>query len=278
MNSLPSLFRVLIILLTSGFACAMPLHAGGSADCTFGVDRFGERAIRELALRLNDELDSRKVNVAIVARAGRLREQMPRGINYTHVAFIVFEPVVGGDGATFYTYTVYNLYQGAKGKETTSFLKQDLTYDFVAGIAEPDVAVCVPTDALQQRIVRVIRSPAYRALYTSEYNLIANPWVDRYDNCVTHALKVCVAAIYQTEDRARIYEDIRAYFHPTRVRLGPIQTIGSNFVPELRRDDMDAHGLQTATYDSLKQFLAENGLMKEAFTVDVKVLSTARAE
>jgi hypothetical protein len=262
---------VSIALFVLGAMGVMPAHAGGSADCTFGVDRFGEPAIRELALRLNDELDARKVNVAIIARAGRLRTQMPRGINYTHVAFIVFEPVVGADGAPFYTYVVYNLYQGAKGAETTSYLKQDLTYDFVAGIAEPDVAVCVPTDALQQRIVRVIRSPTYRALHTRDYNLVANPWIDRYDNCVTHALKVCVAAIYQTEDRARIYEDIRAYFHPTRVRLGPIQSIGSSFVPELRRDDMDARGLQTATYDSLKTFLAENGLTKDVFTVNVTV-------
>lgn len=269
MNSLVRCFRLLVVVIGLGATCARPVRAGGSADCTFGVDRFGEPAIRELALRLNDELDSRKVNVAIVARAGRLRSDMPKGINYTHVAFIVFEPVIGADGATFYTYAVYNLYQGAKGHETTSYLKQDFTYDFVAGIAEPDVAVCVPTDALQRCIVRVIRSPAYRALHTPEYNLVANPWVDRYDNCVTHALKVCIAAIYATDDRARIYEDIRAYFHPTHVQLGPIQSIGSHFVPELRRDDMDTRGLQTATYDSLKTFLAENGLLKETFTVNV---------
>lgn len=275
MKSLRKLLRMSIVLVV---LATTRVHAGGSADCTFGVDRFGEPAIRELALGLNDELDARKVNVAIVARAGRLRAEMPKGINYTHVAFIVFEPVIGADGATFHTYTVYNLYQGARGQEATSYLKQDFTYDFVAGVAEPDVAVCVPTDALQQRIVRVIRSPAYRALYTADYNIVANPWVDHYDNCVTHALKVCVAAIYQTDDRARIYEDIRAYFHPTRVRLGLIQSLGSHFVPELRRDDMDTRGLQTATYDSLKAFLVENGLVKEAFTVNVRVGATASAE
>jgi hypothetical protein len=271
MIPLRSIFRNPLVVLLLAFRCfQLPVHAGGSGECTVGVERFGEEAIRNLALVLNDELDARKVNVAIVARAGRLRSQMPRGINYTHLAFVVFEPVVAADGTTFHTYTAYNLYQGEKGEETRSYLKQDFTYNLVAGIAEPDVAVCVPVDVLQRRILTVIRSPAYRALHTPEYNLVTNPWVDRFDNCVTHALKICVAAIYQTEDRARIYDNIRHYFKPTPVRFGPLKSIGTAFVPALRREDCDPAGLQTATYDSLLSFLATNGLVKESFTVSVK--------
>lgn len=262
-------WRRMAALFVIGWLALAPMHAGGSANVTYGVDRYGEAAIRDLALRLNDALDSRKVNLAIVARAGRPREQLPKGVNFTHVAFIVFEPVRGADGKPFYTYTVYNLYQGDKGKETECYLKQDLTYDFVAGVVEPDVAVCVPVDALQQRIVRVIRSSTYRALFIPQYNLVANPWVDRYDNCVTHMLKVCVAAIYQTSDRQRIDENIRTYFKPTRIHLGFFQSIGSNFIPEVRRDDEDPSGLQTATYDSLVGFLAENGMVKETLSVRV---------
>lgn len=259
----------LVAIVVAG--ATTPAWAGGSADCTFGVQRYGDQAIRDLALRLNHELDTRKVNLAIVARAGRPRAKLPEGVNYTHVAFIVFEPVRDAAGQPFYTYTVYNLYQGAKGQETTSYLKQDLTYDFVAGILEPDVAVCVPVDALQKRIVDVIRSPTYRALHISEYNLVANPWVDRYDNCVTHMLKVCVAAIYRTDDRERIEEDMRTYFRPTRIRLNLIESIGSNFIAEVRHDDEDPAGLQTATYGSLAAFLTRYGLVKETFSVRVAV-------
>jgi hypothetical protein len=249
---------------------APPTYAGGSANCTYGVDRYGEAAIRDIAERLNNELDARHVNLAIVARAGRPRSHLPRGVNYTHVAFIVFEPVRSADGHVSYTYDVYNLYQGEKGKETTSYLKQAQTYDFVAGIVEPDMAVCVPVEGLQRRIVQVIRSPLYQQLHTREYNLVANPWVDRYDNCVTHMLKVCVAAIYETDDRARIYEDIRGYFKPTHIRLGLLKSIGSNFVLELRHDDEDPSGLQTATYDSLVAFLEESGLVQETFQVRIE--------
>ncbi len=255
----------------SGVACLAPAHAGASADSRVGVEKFGEAPVRELALRVNDELDARKVNVAILARAGRPRAELPKGISYTHVAFAVFEPVRGADGEVFHTYAVYNLYQGADGRDDRSYLKQDLTYDFVAGVAEKDVAVCVPVEELQRRIIETIRSPAYVALHNPDYNLLTNPWVDRFDNCVTHTLKVCMAALYETDDRARIYANIRSYFRPTPVRLGPVKSIGAHFVEGLSHEDMDRkRGLQTASYDSLNAFLAENGLVKEAFTIEMR--------
>ncbi len=263
--------RLAAVLLFGGFAVLAPAHAGASADSRFGVEKYGEAPIRELALRVNDELDARRANVAILARSGRPRSELPKGISYTHVAFAVFEPVRAADGEVFHTYAVYNLYQGAEGREDRSYLKQDLTYDFVAGVAEKDVAVCVPAEELQRRILAVIRSPAYASLHNPDYNLLTNPWVDRFDNCVSHTLKVCVAALYETDDRARIYANIRAYFRPTPVRFGPIKSIGAHFVEGLSHDDMDRRrGLQTASYDSLKVFLEENGLVEEAFTVAMR--------
>jgi hypothetical protein len=244
-----------------------PVRANGSEDTRVGVERYGDQRIRDFALRLNEQLDAHKVNVAILARAGRPRSSMPAGIAYTHVAFAVFERLRTADGTEFYSYAVYNLYQGGKGAENRSHLKQDMIYDFVAGILEPDVAVCVPSEILQKRLAAVVRSPAYRALHIPAYNVVANPWVDRFDNCVTHTLKLCVAAIYDTSDRARIYDNIRAYFKPTPIRLGLVQAFGSNFAPDVSRADVDASGLQTATFESLKAFLETNGIVRETFTV-----------
>lgn len=255
-------------LVVALFAMVRPaVHAGSREDWKVGVELYGDEPIRQFALRVNDELDARQVNVGIIARSGRPRAELPSGISYTHVAFIVFEPVQGADGAIFHTYTVYNLYQGDADRLDRSYLKQDLTYDFVAGINERDVAICVPDERLQARLLEVIRSPAYRTLHNPDYNLVANPWVDRYDNCVTHTLKVVMAAIYQTDDRARIYGNIRSYFKPTPIRLGPLQTVGSTLMSDIRRDDRDRAGLQTASYDSLKRFLIDQGLVKDDFKV-----------
>jgi hypothetical protein len=244
--------------------------AGGSAESKFGSEKFGEAPIRSFSQRINDRLDKEKVNVAIIARAGSPRADLPRGISYTHLAFIVFEPVRTPDGTVAYTYTVYNVYQGDQGRNDRSYLAQDFTYDFAAGIVESDVAICVPTDELQRRLLAVIRSPAYRSIHNPDYNMLTNPWVDRYDNCVSHAVKVCFAAIYQTDDRARIYENMRSYFRLTKVRLGLFKSIGSSFVTGISHKDRDPSGLQTATYGSLKSFLQSNGLVKDSFTVSVR--------
>jgi hypothetical protein len=270
MHPFLTLARRSLALLAFGAAVLQPLQAGGSADSRVGVDKFGPEAIESLADRLNDELDARRANVAILARSGRPRSELPRGISYTHVAFAVFEPVRDAKGEVYHTYTVYNLYQGDGGRADRSYLKQDLTYDFVAGTAEQDIAVCVPSEELQARIIAVIRSPAYRALHTPQYNLAANPWVDRFDNCVTHTLKICMAAIYQTHDRERIYRNIRAHFEPTPIRFGLIKTVGTHFVDGMSHEDVDPRGLQTASYDSLHVFLAANGLVKENFLVRMK--------
>ena len=267
MNTLIRSLRSGALLAAAVMLAQGPAYAGSGAGSKVGVEKFGEDRIRDFALEVNDELDQRKVNLAIIARAGRPRTEMPKGISYTHVAVAVFEPVKAPDGAVSHTYTVYNLYQGAGDQDNRSYLAQDLTYDFVAGIAEPEVAVCVPNEILQQRILQVIRSPAYKELHIADYNLLANPWIDRYDNCVTHTLKVCVAAIYETDDRSRIYRNIRTYFEPTPVRLGPVKSLGTTFMSSISRKDMDRSGFQTATYDSLKVFLENNGLVKESFTV-----------
>ena len=267
MKAFRAISRTVSVWLITSFVALAPVQAGSDGDSIVGVEKFGGPAIRDFALKVNDELDAKQVNVAIIARSGRPRSELPEGVSYTHVAFAVFEPVRGADGEVFHTYTIYNLYQGAEGRLDRSYLKQDLTYDFVAGIAEQDVAICVPVDELQQRILRVIRSPAYAALHNPDYNVVTNPWVDRFDNCVSHTLKVCMAAVYETDERERLYGNIRKYFRPTRVRFGPVKSFGSHFVEGLSRADRHPSGPQTATYDSLKVFLEENGLVKEAFTV-----------
>lgn len=264
------MFRVFSFLVLA-FTCVIgPPARAGSEAAKVGVEKYGDQRIHDFALTVNEQLDARQANVAIIARAGRPRAQLPRGTNYTHVAFAVFEAVRADDGATFYTYAVYNLYQNAE-QQDRSYLKQDLVYNFVAGIDEPDVAICIPIEALQKRLLATIRSPAYRDLYIPEYNLVANPWVDRYDNCVTHTLKICVAAIYDTQDRTRINNNIREYFTPTPVRLGVLQSFGALFKTAIKHDDaLPDGGFQTATYDSLKQFLASNGLVADSFTVTLK--------
>ena len=256
-----ALFSLIVGLTTA--------QAGSSANSKSGLEVYGETAIRAFSDKVNASLDAKGVNVAIIARSGRPRNQLPEGISYTHVAIIVFEPVRTPQGETGHTYTVYNLYQGDDGRDDRSFLAQDFTYDFVAGSREKDIGVIVPVDALQKRILGVIRSPVYKALHNPHYNLVANPWKHQFDNCVTHTLRVVTAAIYGTSDEDRIQDNIRTYFKPTPVRLGLLKAIGSNFITGVSHDDEDPSGLQTASFNSLKDFFEQNQISKESFTVQM---------
>lgn len=264
----PIFIRATVLACAIVFALpAANLHAGSSANSKSGLEVFGEPAVRAFAEKVNATLYDKDANVAIVARSGRPRSQLPAGISYTHVAIIVFEAVRNTSGEVGHTYTVYNLYQGDEGREDRSHLAQDFTFDFLAGSRERDIAVIVPVDVLQKRILGVIRSPAYQALHNPRYNLVANPWRHQFDNCVTHTLRIVTAAVYDTADKDRIQQNIRSYFKPTPIRLGMLQAIGSNFMTGLSHEDKEATGLQTASFDSLKAFFQENGLAQETFTI-----------
>lgn len=243
------------------------IWAGSSSAEQFGVEKFGADAIRGLADRVNLELDKRGANVAIIARSGRARADLPDGIVYTHVAIAVFEAVVNADGRIGHTYTIYNLYQGADGRMDRSFLAQDFTFDMVAGAMEPDIGIIIPIPELQKRILDVIRSPAYHQLHNPRYNLIANPHRDLYDNCVSHTLKVIVAAIYQTDDSERIRANIERYFTPQPIRISLIQRLGSGFVQEVSLRDQGRNGPQCATFTTVHRFLQQFDLVAESFSV-----------
>jgi hypothetical protein len=242
-------------------------EAGSSAAERFGIEKFGEPAIRSLAEKVNQELDKRGANVAIIARSGRSRDALPKGIHYTHVAIAVFEAVIKPDGRIGHTYTVYNLYQGAEDRMDRSYLAQDFTFDMVAGTVEPDIGIIIPTPALQTRILSMIRSPAYEALHNPRYNLIANPFKTQFDNCVSHTLKVIVGAIYETDDIERIRKNIETYFEPQPVQVSLVQRMGSGFVQGVSLRDQGPEGPQCATFTTLRRFLQEFDLVEDSFSV-----------
>jgi len=257
-----------ILLLLALITCK--LEAGSSQNSKQAIDRYGAAYVQQLSDTVNEQMDARKVNVALIARCGRLRADLPKGIDFTHVAIAVFEPVMREDGKVGYTYTIYNLYQGVDGDMGKSHLVQDFTFDLCSGAIEPEIGVIVPSDELQKRILDVIRSPAYVSLHNPKYNLIANPNNDQYDNCVTHTLKVLFAAIYKTDDQARIYEDIHQYFKPEEIKLSVMEQIGVNFMSGVSNDDQESRTAKTATFGSLKRFLGDNGLLKDSFVVRVE--------
>ncbi len=253
------------------------LDAGSAQQSYQAIDRYGAEYVEKLSAEVNRQMDERKVNVAFIARCGRPRAEMPEGIDFTHVGIAVFEPVLRDDGQLGYTYCVYNLYQGVDGDKDRSQLVQDFTFDMCSGAVEPEIGIIVPSDELQLRILEVLRSPAYVKFHNPKYNLLANPFNDQYDNCVTHTLKVLVASIYKSDDPERVFSNIRQYFKPSIIKLSMVERIGVNFMSGVSNKDVEDGKYQTATYASLRDFLSEYKLLKECFVVRVEPDNKAEA-
>lgn len=259
------------MLLLSIALCAESCGSGAAGKA--GLNRYGEPAIRAFASKINRTLSASQADVAIIARSGRVRSQLPRGVTYTHVAFALREPPpVSLEASDANDYRVYNLYQGAKGRYDRSYLCQDCLEYFAAPVVEPDIAIILPTPELQQRLRAVIHSPMYRALHNENYNLIANPWRHTYDNCVTHTLRVVAAALYPGATGSDLQQIIRTEFQPTPLTFGALQVVGSHFMPTVSLSDQEPGSLQTAAFDSLRDYMRQKGVVQESLCVEMDAL------
>ena len=219
---------------------------------------------------LERDLAAKGARVAMVFRSGRPRDQLPKGISYTHGAFWVYGAVHTSDGQTVNGYAVYNLYagDGVAWPTIESRLVQDYPLDFVRGSTVDDLAVIIPSPEMQRRILAVIASPTYAKMHNPAYSLVANPWSRKYQNCNNFMLNVVAAAIWNTDDPARITADLKAHYKPTIVKAGPLlRLFGPIADKRLRTDDQDGP-IRTATYESLAVFMRDNGLLQEAYSFE----------
>jgi hypothetical protein len=222
------------------------------------------------AKQIETDLAANGAHVAIVFRAGRPRDQMPKGISYTHAAFWVYGEIRGGDGQIYKGYAVYNLYQG-DGHDLPrdrSYLHQDFPVDFVGGSQADDVGVIIPSPEMQRRLYAVIESPAYDRLHIPAYSVIANPLDARYQNCTEFVLDVIAAAAWQTEDYAQIKADLKAYFQPTVVQVNGLERLFGPMVDSAVKTDDQSGPIVTATYESVATFMARNGLVAQTYRLD----------
>lgn len=227
---------------------------------------FGKQVERELA--------GRGVRVAMVFRAGRSRDAMPDGFAYTHGAFWVHRSIQTADERTLTGYAVHNLYHGdgVSRPKSTSYLAQDWPTDFTRGSRADDVAVIVPTPEMQRRLLKIVDSPDYARLHDPSYSIVANPWAGRHQNCNTFMLDVVGAAAWATTDRRQLAANLRAHFRPSRVETGLLTRVFAPLVDDRVRTDDQSGPIQTAGYESLRDFMGQHALSSEAF-----VLTRARA-
>jgi hypothetical protein len=242
-----------------------PAFAGSAAG---GVPQFKAEQLVALSKKLEREVAARRARVAIVARVGRSPVDLPDGIEFTHVAFVVYSKITLEDGRTVPGYAMYNLYQSDE-RPNSSFLRQDYPLDYYAAVHRLKAGIIIPKPELQQRLLKVIFSDTYQGLHNPRYSAVSNPFNRQYQNCTEFVLDVINAAIYETSDHRQIKTNIEAYFQPQPVAVSPFKLfLGSIFVPDITISDHPGP-VATATFWSIARYMQGHGIADEVLTVSV---------
>ena len=259
------LINCILSLCLCGTAAAAP----GFSSASLGggeTTHFKAEEVISFAKKVERTLASKGAHVAIIARMGRPLSEMPAGMHFTHVAFVVYSQIQTADGRTLPGYSIYNLYQYDDHPDK-SRLVQDYPVDFFSGVAQMEAGILIPSAELQQRLIKVIASPTYAALHEPRYSVIANPYNEGLQNCTEFTLDVINAAIYQTTDVRQLKQVAQKYFVAQPVEVNPFKLmLGSVFSAEVSTKDHPSKPL-TATFERISDYLLKYDQGAEVLTV-----------
>lgn len=248
--------------------CLAALFLVAQAPCSFAASfsaassqsgetmHFSPEQVLHFAKKVEKVLAEKGAYVAILARKGRPKSEMPEGMAFTHTAFAVYSEITTKDGRKVPGYAIYNLYQQEKNPDVSD-LMTDYPPDFFAGVAELEAGIIIPSATLQKRLLATIASPTYASLHDPHYSVIANPYTLGRQNCTEFVLDVLNASIYQTNDIKKIKANEKAYFVAQKVNVNPFKLmLGSMFSAEVSMSDQPDQPV-TATFEKIGQYLGQ---------------------
>lgn len=258
------------LLLLIGIATLLAVSASSRAG---GRSQEGTvlpvEDLARLAKKVETVAAERGAKVFLVARVGRPQSELPDGVEYTHVSFGVYSSITLDDGRRIPGYSIYNLYQDDELPQR-SHLQVDFPIDFLAGAHVAKAGVLIPTPELQQRLLDVIAGDTWQQVHNPNYSAFSNPYNDKFQNCTEFVLDVINAAIYETTDMKQLKANARAHFTAQTIRINPFKLFfASLFMPEIRTSDHGGGPIRTVTFQTLADYLAQNGLAAEVMTVEL---------
>ncbi|MGV8074898.1 MAG: DUF2145 domain-containing protein [Syntrophobacteraceae bacterium] len=263
MKHINHLIKILLIFVLV-FGCYFAEAEGSSQSG--GTTHFKPEEVTAFSKKVERTLAEKGARVALVARVGRPRDKLPRGMNFTHAGFAVYSQITVADGRQIPGYAMYNLYQSNE-KPNASNLVQDYPLEFFAAVEVLEAGVIIPSPELQKRLLEVIASPVYQKLHNPKYSVIASPFTLELQNCTEYTLDVIMAAIYKTDDLKVIKANEKAYFEAQPVHVNPIKlAFGSMFSAEVALSDHQGPPV-TATFETISRFLKKYDNATEILTI-----------
>ncbi len=256
----PFWFGLVLLLFISGAA-----QAGSQSG---GAPQFEIQQIADFGKQLERELAARGTRVALVARIGRSKGEMPEGIRYTHVGYAVYSQITTDDGKQLPGYVFYNLYQGVEHPDR-SYLASDFPAEFFAAVHELRAGVIIPKPKLQQRLFQLFNDGSYQKLHNPNYSVLANPYDLRFQNCTEYVLDILHAALYQTTDRNVIKANTREWYQAQPVKIAPLRLLmGSLTMPDVSLQDQPQGELPiTSSFGSIVTYMEQHQLSDETFEI-----------
>ncbi|RJE73345.1 hypothetical protein BGP78_03540 [Pseudoalteromonas sp. MSK9-3] len=205
----------------------------------------------------------------IIGRLGQPKSELPQGFQFTHTAIAIYSQIELEDGKKVNGYAIHNLYQ-QDDNANVSQLVTDYPVDFFWGVHALKAGIVIPTPALQQKLIRAIINGQNKTVHNPNYSLIANPFNNQYQNCTEHTLNVINAAIYQTDNMAKLKVNTTAYFKAQPVAVSRFKlALGNWFADGLSTDDHPKK-VATASFTSIANYLKEYDLLDSAVIFEQK--------
>lgn len=258
--------HLLLVLFISAAFNAGAAGFSSSSSSAGETAKFKAEEIITFAKKVEKTIAEKGARVAILARMGRPRSELPEGMHFTHVAFAVYSMITTSDGRQVPGYAIHNLYQ-LDNKPDVSQLVIDYPVDFFAGVAELEAGVIIPSAELQRRLLGIIGTPEYKNLHEPRYSVIASPYTMGRQNCTEFVLDVVNSAIYQSTDPKKLKEVAKAYFVAQPVNVNPFKLmLGSMFSAEVSTSDQQGSPV-TATFETIGKYLSKYDVGSQLVTI-----------
>jgi hypothetical protein len=249
--------KIIFILITLFFA---PVWAGSQANKQSVIE---PEKIVEFAKDVEKYAAAKGARAFIIARVGRPKKDLPKGIDYTHTAVAIYSNIQLASGEIAQGYAIHNLYQ-VDGKPNRSELVQDYPVDFFWGAQTLKAGIIIPSEEIQSRLIELIASGKNRDLHNPKYSVISSPMNSQLQNCTEHTLDLINASIYQSTDIKKLKANTRAHYTAQRVRTSRFKLMfGSLLMDDVTTKDHRGK-IATATFGSIYKYLNQYQLAEHA--------------
>lgn len=241
-------------------AAAMTAAQAGR-PCAPQVPEAGNvlRAI-ELAARTQARLDASGAQVVVLARAGQ--DLSAYGLRWSHLGWAYRVPGAGNAWRV-----VHKLNQC--GSASAALYRQGLGEFFLDDLYRYEAAVVVPHPDVQARLLPLLLDNQRVAqLHTPDYNMVAYPWVQRYQQSNQWAIETLALAMEPgatSRDRAQAWLQFKGY-QPSTLRIGAFTRLGARMTAanvafdDHPNDKRYGDRIETVTVDSVFSWLDRSGL------------------